>query len=674
MKQKFTLWSVRIPLATTLCFTALLFVGAYFSYDPFVGPFVYNERPAPDFFSRVLLLWKWGAASCYQGIGLTSLFLAATFALLGIRIGLKGEAPPLKVTVLFLVLFVFTTALALEIAFPKQNVSGLLGLLSFYLLYTLIPVGENSQTGAVALFFPLTISCLIFLYFGGKNIWKQLFVTLFSRFSFQNPLKSQRPPPASRKKIPLTPPLSLLKKPQPQNTEAHQTEVRNRIQPLKKALSDFGIKGEIIDFSIGPVVAVYNFFPAPGIKASRIISLADDIARSIGALSCRIAPIPGKQSLGIEVPLQKRQPVLIRSLIQDPAFTKVHHDTLTLAMGQTIDGKPFYDNLEDMPHLLIAGTTGAGKSVGLNAMLISILYNRTPQQCRFVMIDPKILELSLYNDIPHLLTPVVTDPKHALSALKWLVNEMDQRYQKIADLGVRDISGYNQKVSHATKTGKMSTLSSFQRTPLTPLPRIVLVIDEFADLMIIARKDVEDCIQRLAQKARACGMHMILATQRPSVDVITGTIKANLPTRMTFKVASKTDSRVVMGQSGAEQLLGHGDMLYIPSASEIIRLHGAYVSDTEVTAVAKFCKAQQKPDYITIPSTPSQYPSALPQEEDPLYQQAVDCILQQKRCSTSLLQRRFNIGYNRAARMVDTMEKNQVVSSPDHTGKRSILL
>ncbi|HEV7277902.1 MAG TPA: DNA translocase FtsK [Devosiaceae bacterium] len=464
---------------------------------------------------------------------------------------------------------------------------------------------------------------------------------------------------------------------------------------LENVLQDFGVKGDIINVRPGPVVTLYELEPAPGIKSSRVISLADDIARSMSAISARVAVVPGRNAIGIELPNENRETVFLREMIASSDFEKMK-GKLPICLGKTIGGEPIIADLARMPHLLIAGTTGSGKSVGINTMILSLLYQMTPEQCRLIMIDPKMLELSIYDGIPHLLTPVVTDPSKAVVALKWAVREMEDRYRKMSKIGVRNIDGFNQRVIEAKKKGEVlsrTVQTGFDRETgeaifeseefdLEPLPFIVVIVDEMADLMMVAGKDIEGAIQRLAQMARAAGIHMITATQRPSVDVITGTIKANFPTRISFQVTSKIDSRTILGEQGAEQLLGNGDMLYMAGGGRIRRLHGPFVSDGEVEAIVGHLKSQGAPDYLdSITSEEEEFDPADAAAEDfgnasgdELYDKAVNIVLSDKKASTSYIQRRLAIGYNKAATLIERMEREGVISQANHAGKREILV
>ncbi|MEJ7926187.1 DNA translocase FtsK 4TM domain-containing protein [Sphingobium sp. AN641] len=462
---------------------------------------------------------------------------------------------------------------------------------------------------------------------------------------------------------------------------------------LESVLDDFHVKGNIVEVRPGPVVTMYELEPAPGIKASRVIALADDIARNMSALSARVATIPGRTVIGIELPNANREGVSFRELITSEQFGQ--EATLPIILGKNISGEPIIADLAPMPHLLIAGTTGSGKSVGLNAMILSLLYRMTPDQLRLIMIDPKMLELSTYDDIPHLLAPVVTAPDKAIRALKWAVEQMEDRYRMMASISVRNLANYNEKVRAAKAKGKPlgrrvqtgydpesgKPIYEEEQLDFQPLPQIVVVVDELADLMMTAGKEVEFLIQRLAQKARAAGIHLILATQRPSVDVITGVIKANLPTRISFFVTSKIDSRTILGEQGAEQLLGKGDMLYMAGGKQLTRVHGPFVSDDEVRMVADHWRAQGQPDYIqAVTEEPEEGSFALDGvdlgDDSPdaqLYRKACQLVFDNQKASTSWLQRQLRIGYNSAARLIERMEEDGLVGAPNHVGRREVL-
>ena len=492
---------------------------------------------------------------------------------------------------------------------------------------------------------------------------------------------------------PSLPSLELLARPQLMKTEEVDEEALGKnARLLETVLEDFGVRGQIVQVRPGPVVTLYELEPAPGIKASRIIGLADDIARSMSAISVRVAVVPGRNVIGIELPNRRAETVFLRELLGSPVYDK-HPGRLALILGRDISGEPVLADLAKMPHLLIAGTTGSGKSVGINTMILSILYRMPSDRCKFIMVDPKMLELSVYDGIPHLLAPVVTDPRKAVMALKWTVREMENRYRKMSKLGVRNIDGFNARLADAQRNGEglISKVQTgfdpetgrpiFESQPFdtSELPLIVVVVDEMADLMLVAGKEIEAAIQRLAQMARAAGIHIIMATQRPSVDVITGTIKANFPTRISFQVTSKIDSRTILGEGGAEQLLGRGDMLYMAGGGRITRVHGPFVSDEEVERVVSFLKMHGEPDYIDEITEDSDGSLDLQGDEndgdagDVLYGQAVAVVCRERKASTSFVQRHLQIGYNRAARIIERMEAEGIVSAANHVGKREVL-
>ncbi|MGI9481175.1 MAG: DNA translocase FtsK 4TM domain-containing protein [Hyphomicrobiales bacterium] len=491
------------------------------------------------------------------------------------------------------------------------------------------------------------------------------------------------------------PPMELLSEPSRVNRVGDFSEeaLNENARLLEGVLEDFGVRGEIINVRPGPVVTLYELEPAPGIKSSRVIGLADDIARSMSAISARVAVVPGRNAIGIELPNAKRETVFLRELLDSQHFSKSKH-ALNIAVGKNIGGEPIFADLARMPHLLIAGTTGSGKSVGINTMILSLLYRLPPDKCKLIMIDPKMLELSVYEGIPHLLAPVVTDPKKAVVSLKWAVREMEDRYRKMSKVGVRNVDGFNQRVGEAVKKGEVLTRTiqtgydpetgepvyEQEEMSLEPMPYIVVIIDEMADLMMVAGKDIEGAVQRLAQMARAAGIHVVMATQRPSVDVITGTIKANFPTRISFQVTSKIDSRTILGEMGAEQLLGMGDMLYMAGGGRISRLHGAFVSDDEVEQIVKHLKAQGAPEYVQavtedLEGGDDDLSGMLPEGSgDELYDKAVAVVIRDKKASTSYIQRRLQIGYNRAATLIEKMEDEGVIGPANHAGKRDILV
>ena len=497
------------------------------------------------------------------------------------------------------------------------------------------------------------------------------------------------------------PPVELLQEPVfQQTTSMSQEALEQSAGLLESVLEDFGVRGEIIDVRPGPVVTLYEFEPAPGVKSSRVIGLSDDIARSMSALSARVAVVPGRNVIGIELPNPVRETVYFREMIESHSYEETKFK-LPLCLGKTIGGEPVVAELAKMPHLLVAGTTGSGKSVAINTMILSLLYRLKPEECRLIMVDPKMLELSIYDGIPHLLTPVVTDPKKAVMALKWAVREMEDRYRKMSRLGVRNIDGYNSRAAIARAKGETvftTVQTGFDRgsgepvfeeqeLDLAPMPYIVIIVDEMADLMMVAGKEIEGAIQRLAQMARAAGIHLIMATQRPSVDVITGTIKANFPTRISFQVTSKIDSRTILGEQGAEHLLGQGDMLHMVGGGRIARVHGPFVSDEEVEKVVNHLKAQGRPEYLGTVTEDADEVEEAPEEDtavfdksgmaeedgQDLYDKAVKVVLRDKKCSTSYIQRRLQIGYNRAASLVERMEREGLVGAANHVGKRSII-
>lgn len=515
------------------------------------------------------------------------------------------------------------------------------------------------------------------------------------------PISIAQPKPAAPRQTEMfgsfsLPPLDLLT-PAPPNAGPliDKASLEKNARLLESVLEDFSVKGQIVAVRPGPVVTMYELEPAPGTKASRVSNLAEDIARNMSAMSARIAPIPGRTVIGIELPNTKREAVVLHEMIGSEEFAD-QTAQLPIVLGKNIFGDPVVTDLAPMPHLLVAGTTGSGKSVGLNCMILSLLYRLTPDQCRMIMIDPKMLELSIYDDIPHLLSPVVTEPQKAVRALKWAVEQMEDRYRMMSSLSVRNLANYNEKVRSAVAKGKPlgrrvqtgydgetgQPIYEEEQLDYQPLPQIVVVVDELADLMMTAGKEVEFLIQRLAQKARAAGIHLIMATQRPSVDVITGVIKANLPTRISFAVTSKIDSRTILGEQGAEQLLGKGDMLYMPGGKGLSRVHGPFVSDDEVRAIADHWRAQGSPEYIqSVTEEPEDggfalegAPTGEDSAEDRLYRKACQIVIDSQKASTSWLQRQLRIGYNSAARLIERMEEEGVVSAPNHVGRRDVMM
>jgi S-DNA-T family DNA segregation ATPase FtsK/SpoIIIE len=494
------------------------------------------------------------------------------------------------------------------------------------------------------------------------------------------------------------PPLRFLSEPRVRTKlEIDRNVLTETARALEKVLDDFGVRGEIVDVRPGPVVTLYELEPAPGTRAARVISLADDIARSLCAMSVRVAVVPGRNVIGIELPNEQRETVYLRDLLSGP----VYEDTsakLSLALGKDIGGELIVVDLSRMPHLLIAGTTGSGKSVAINAMILSLLYRLPPDQCKLIMIDPKVIELSVYEGIPHLLAPVVTEPGKAVVALKWVVREMDDRYRLMSHLGVRDIFAYNRRIAEAMARGdelsrRVQTgfepgtgVPVFEQQPIKMmhLPLIVVVVDEVADLMLTAGKEIESAIQRLSQKARAAGIHLIVATQRPSVDVLTGVIKANLPSRISFRVSSKIDSRTILGEPGAEQLLGQGDMLHMMPGERVTRIHGPLVTDEEVERVVSYLREQGEPDYLDSVTDEAALESGTSlldvgfddpaNNDDAQYAQALQIVAREGKASTSFLQRKMRIGYNSAARLIERLEEDGHISHPDHVGRRRVLM
>ena len=490
------------------------------------------------------------------------------------------------------------------------------------------------------------------------------------------------------------PPHNLLKPPMVHTDGPSEAELQENAAQLEGVLAEYRVEGHIADVQSGPVVTRYDLVPAPGIKSQRVISLADDVARSMAAMAVRMAVVPGQNVIGIELPTENRETVLMRDILDDDIWHQ-HTGDLPIALGKDIAGQAVVADLAKMPHLLVAGTTGSGKSVGINSMILSLLYRHTPETCRLIMIDPKMLELSVYDGIPHLLTPVVTDPAKAVMALKWAVQEMDNRYRNMSKVGVRNITGYNQKLAEASGRGEVLTrrvqtgfdqetgrpIYEEEVLDMAPLPYIVVIIDEVADLMMVAGKEIDIAVQRLAQKARAAGIHVIMATQRPSVDVITGTIKSNFPTRISFQVASKIDSRTILNEQGAEQLLGRGDMLFVEGGGRVKRVHGPFMGDDEVESVANFLRAQGEPDYdeqvteeqeeeLLADDMMGGAPSAT---GNSLYDQAVNLVVREQRASTSFVQRHLKIGYNRAATLIEEMEAAGIIGKANHVGKREVL-
>ncbi len=619
-----------------------------------------------------------------QSFGLISFLFLATLISWGIKLIFVKELKNLIYKLLFMTLYLIFGCTFLHITFDNSfwlidnGNSGFVGELIYNFLSQYVPIFENQYIGFVLIFFTTTFFILssdINL----KLIIQKLFSLLFKtknnelvsdEMAIENNLptenketqqsflfsKEQQKSIDRTKKFQL-PSIDLLEK----NNLKMSPQELNKNRPDNKfmegILQDFGINGEIKKINNGPVVSLYEFEPAAGVKVSKIINLSDDLARNTSSTSARVAVIPGKNTVGIEIPNEKREGVFLREIIANEKF-KSKEIKLPIALGKSISGLPIIGDLTSMPHLLIAGTTGSGKSVCINTIITSLLYKLSPDLCKLILIDPKMLELSAYEGIPHLLSPVITDAKKATSALGWTVKEMNSRYKLMSKVGVRNIDGYNNK--HKLK-----------------MPYIVVVVDEMSDLMLVAGKEIENYIQKLSQMARAAGIHIIMATQRPSVDVITGTIKANFPTRVSFQVSSKIDSRTILGEQGAEQLLGKGDMLFMSSANRIIRIHGPYISEKEIEKISGVLRSQGEPDYIeeiTITTNSSEALTHLSENDgDELYDEAIKIVKTEGKASTSFLQRKLQIGYNRAARIIDMMEEKGVVSKANHVGKREVL-
>ena len=644
-----------------------------------------------------------------QAFGLSCFLLFANFFIWSWLIIIQKSVSGITFKFLFIIIYLSLISLGLKILFdqnfwlPDNGNGGFLGayLISFIPLdfYTFNPIIAYSS---------LTIGTIFFILSLGLNfsewivVLKKIVLILIAPIKFlkiifkkagtiDQPIVQEEPeelipsinksfkpkPMETQASLPLDskesfsfksgeyklPPTDYLNQSKSnKNSDALTDDHKELSKFLESTLLDFGIMGKIKKVSPGPVVTLYEFEPAAGIKTSKIVNLTDDIARSTSSISTRIAPVPGKNTIGIEIPNKEIDPVNYRQIIESKEFANPNIN-IPITLGKTIAGYPIVGDLVSMPHLLIAGTTGSGKSVCINTLILSVLYRHTPETCKLILIDPKMLELSVYQGIPHLLSPVITEPKKATSALKWTVREMETRYRKMTEEGVRNISGFNEK---AKKEGKKV------------MPYIIVVVDEMADLMMVSGKQVENYIQRLAQMARAAGIHIIMATQRPSVDVITGTIKANFPTRISFQVTSKIDSRTILGEQGAEQLLGKGDMLFMSSASRMIRIHGPFISDSEIEKVSTFLRSQGSPTYIDditkVEDNDSVSDEGLDSShKDELFNQAVELIKNEGKASTSFLQRKLQIGYNRAARIIDQMEEAKIISPANHTGKREIL-
>ena len=671
--------------------TSVALAIAFTTYSPEDPSFIYGDRDfeIKNFFG---IYGSSVADFLLQSFGLVSFLILANFLFWGINLIIKKEIKRIILKLFLVVAYLVLGTIFIYITFNNSfwlidnGNAGFVGKIGYEFLSTWFPYIDNSYS-AYGL---LLLTLILFIFSSDLNLKKivtgtySIITSLFRRknntvpdinfdetpveekseiierpqqsFSFGSEAKSEKivNPVRSKYKLPV---IDYLEKSSSKLSATDLNKNRPDGEFMEKILLDFGIDGKIKAINSGPVVSLYEFEPAPGVKVSKIINLSEDLARNTSSTSARVSVIPGKNTVGIEIPNETRESVSLREIISYEKFQK-KDVKLPIALGKSISGMPIIGDLTSMPHLLIAGTTGSGKSVCINTIIVSLLYKLNPDLCKFILIDPKMLELSTYEGIPHLLTPVITDAKKATSALAWTVKEMNSRYKLMSKVGVRNIDGYNAK--HKLK-----------------MPYIVVVVDEMSDLMLVAGKEIENYIQKLSQMARAAGIHIIMATQRPSVDVITGTIKANFPTRVSFQVSSKIDSRTILGEQGAEQLLGKGDMLFMSSANRIVRIHGPFVSENEIEKIVNSIRGQGEPDYMEeITAQTSNESSSISGEdgdEDELYSQAVDIIKSEGKASTSFLQRKLQIGYNRAARIIDMMEADGVVSKANHVGKRDVL-
>ena len=664
---------------------------AFTTYSPEDPSFVYGDREfeIKNFFG---IYGSSIADFLLQSFGLVSFLILANFLFWGINLIIQKEIKRIVLKLFLVVSYLVLGTIFIYITFNNSfwlidnGNSGFVGKIGYEFLSTWFPYIDNTYSA-----YGLLLLTLIFFIFSADLNIKKIITGTFSiiasffrrkentipdvnleadpieekseiierpqqSFSFGDLTQSEKPTTSLRSKYKL-PAIDYLDKSSTKLSASELNKNRPDGEFMEKILLDFGIDGKIKAINNGPVVSLYEFEPAPGVKVSKIINLSEDLARNTSSTSARVSVIPGKNTVGIEIPNETRESVSLREIISYEKFQK-KDVKLPIALGKSISGMPIVGDLTSMPHLLIAGTTGSGKSVCINTIIVSLLYKLNPDLCKFILIDPKMLELSTYEGIPHLLTPVITDAKKATSALAWTVKEMNSRYKLMSKVGVRNIDGYNAK--HKLK-----------------MPYIVVVVDEMSDLMLVAGKEIENYIQKLSQMARAAGIHIIMATQRPSVDVITGTIKANFPTRVSFQVSSKIDSRTILGEQGAEQLLGKGDMLFMSSANRIVRIHGPFVSENEIEKIVNSIRAQGEPDYMDeITAHTSNETSSAAEgdgDEDELYSQAVDIIKSEGKASTSFLQRKLQIGYNRAARIIDMMEEKGIVSKANHVGKREVL-
>ena len=676
-------------LGLFLIFTSISLAIAFFTYSPEDPSLIYGDRnfEIKNFFG---IYGSSISDFLLQSFGLVSFLLLINFLLWGISLILKKEIKKIILKLFLVVAYLSVGTIFIYISFNSSfwlidnGNSGFVGKIGYKFISTWFPWIDNNYST-----YGLLLLTLVFFIFSSDLNFKKILTGLFTliislfkkkdkkiseinfdgtqieekseiikrpqqTFLFDNEENIQKQYTSIRSKYKL-PAIDYLEKNSSKLSSLSLNKNRPEGEFIEKILLDFGIDGKIKAINSGPVVSLYEFEPAPGVKVSKIINLSEDLARNTSSTSARVSVIPGKNTVGIEIPNEIRESVSLREIVSYEKFQK-KDIKLPIALGKSISGIPIVGDLTSMPHLLIAGTTGSGKSVCINTIIVSLLYKLNPDLCKFILIDPKMLELSTYEGIPHLLTPVITDAKKATSALAWTVKEMNSRYKLMSKVGVRNIDGYNTK--HKLK-----------------MHYIVVVVDEMSDLMLVAGKEIENYIQKLSQMARAAGIHIIMATQRPSVDVITGTIKANFPTRISFQVSSKIDSRTILGEQGAEQLLGKGDMLFMSSANKIIRIHGPFVSEQEIERVVNSIRAQGEPDYmeeITAQEN-NETTSISDGDEDELYSQAVEIIKSEGKASTSFLQRKLQIGYNRAARIVDMMEEKGIVSKANHVGKREVL-
>ncbi len=685
--KKRTFEFIGLILITTSIGLAIAFT----TYSPEDPSFVFGDREfeIKNFFG---IYGSSIADFLLQSFGLVSFLILANFLFWGINLIIQKEIKRIVLKLFLVISYLVLGTIFIHITFNNSfwlidnGNSGFVGKIGYEFLSSWFPYIDNTYS-AYGL---LLLTLIFFIFSADLNIKKiitgtfSIVALLFRRkentipdvnleadpieekgeiierpqqsFSFGDLTQSEKPSTSFRSKYKL-PAIDYLDKSSTKLSASELNKNRPDGEFMEKILLDFGIDGKIKAINNGPVVSLYEFEPAPGVKVSKIINLSEDLARNTSSISARVSVIPGKNTVGIEIPNETRESVSLREIISYEKFQK-KDVKLPIALGKSISGMPIVGDLTSMPHLLIAGTTGSGKSVCINTIIVSLLYKLNPDLCKFILIDPKMLELSTYEGIPHLLTPVITDAKKATSALAWTVKEMNSRYKLMSKVGVRNIDGYNAK--HKLK-----------------MPYIVVVVDEMSDLMLVAGKEIENYIQKLSQMARAAGIHIIMATQRPSVDVITGTIKANFPTRVSFQVSSKIDSRTILGEQGAEQLLGKGDMLFMSSANRIVRIHGPFVSENEIEKIVNSIRAQGEPDYMDeiTAHTSNESSSAVEGDgdEDELYMQAVDIIKSEGKASTSFLQRKLQIGYNRAARIIDMMEEKGIVSKANHVGKREVL-